>query len=161
MRTYFPKAEIYNRDFDSQGPDTLGMLKLEGARLMPFGDARVRLLRRGGAPTGVLVIEYIDNPAMTCPETPEGFADCAKRLERERHAVFDALVGPLQSRYGPASVDSHFGSDEVEGQDPRQFSLSWKLPNYTLELGTGQEPSGHAEWTVRLVAIRDPEYPFL
>lgn len=75
LRTYFPKAEFYNDDFDSQAPDALGMLKLEGARLMPFGDARVRLLRRGGLPTGVLVIEYIANPA-TCPNTQEEFSDC-------------------------------------------------------------------------------------
>ncbi|WP_342380069.1 hypothetical protein NVS55_10920 [Myxococcus stipitatus] len=161
LRTSFPDAQVDHRDFGSQVPGTLGVLKLEGARLPPFGAARVRLLRRGGVPTGVLVIESIDNAAQTCPEAPEEFADCAKRLERRRHDVFEALAGPLRSRYGPPSVDAHFGSDEAEGQDPRQFSLSWKRPGYTLELGTGMEPSGHAEWTVRLVAIRDPEYPFL
>ncbi|AGC43482.1 hypothetical protein MYSTI_02155 [Myxococcus stipitatus DSM 14675] len=161
LRTAFPEAQVDNRDFDSQVPGALGILALEGARLPPFGDARVRLLRRGGVPTGVLVIESIDNAAQTCPEAPEEFADCAKRLEQKRQAVFESLAGPLRRRYGPASVDAHFGSDEAEGQDPRQFSLTWKVPGYTLELGTGQEPSGHAEWTVRLVAIRDLEYPFL
>ena len=30
------------------------------------------VLRRGGMPTGLLVIESIDNPAETCPGAPEG-----------------------------------------------------------------------------------------
>ncbi|RJS25687.1 hypothetical protein DRW03_04180 [Corallococcus sp. H22C18031201] len=112
-------------------------------------------------PTGVLVVEHIDNPAATCPTESDAFADCAKRLEEERRALVDSLAETLRRRYGSGRVDPHLGSDEVEGQDPRQFALSWTRPGYTLELGTGQEPSGHSEWTVRLMAIRDPESPFL
>ncbi|MBJ6759164.1 hypothetical protein JGU66_00225 [Myxococcaceae bacterium JPH2] len=161
LHSRFPEASISHRDADLQGAHTVGVLLLEGARLAPFGSARVRVMRRSGVPTGVLVIEHIDNPAETCPTDSDAFAACAKRLEHERQALFDSLADPLRRRYGPGRFDPHFGSDEVEGQDPRQFSLSWARPGYTLELGTGQEPSGHAEWTVRLVAIRDPEYPFL
>jgi hypothetical protein len=164
LHARFPEAVVSTHDFGDLFPHVEGgalALQLDGVRLPRFGVARVRVMHRGGQPTGVLVIERLDNPATGCPLESDAFSACWDAMMRERRTLFDTLAQDFQRRYGPPLVDPHFGSDEPEGEDPMQVTLRWRRPGYVLELGTGMEPTGHSEWTVRLVAIRDPEYPFL
>lgn len=164
LRARFPEAVASTHDFGDLFPHVEGgalALHLEGVRLPRFGAARVRVMHRGHQPTGVLVIERLDNPAVSCPSESKAFSACWDAMMRERRTLFDSLAEDLQRRHGPPLVDSHFGSDEAEGEDPTQFTFRWTRPGYTLELGTGMEPTSHSAWTVRLVAIRDSAYPFL
>lgn len=163
LRARFPEARVSTHEFgDMPGVNGRALtLDLSGVQLPPFGIARVRVMHREGHPTGVLAIERLDHPAMSCPADSEGFTACWEEVRRARRTLFDTLAKQLEQRYGAPSVDPSFGTDASEGQDQDPYTLRWRRPGYTLELGTGLDPSVHSVWTVRLAAIRDLEFPFL
>ncbi|WNG20368.1 hypothetical protein [Cystobacter fuscus] len=172
LRARFPEARVWETDHDprdwkdEEGRELVAVeVVATDAHLEPFGTVDIRVMRFEGHAPAVLVIQRSDNPDECFPggASQEQSDACLLRLESARRAVYDSLAARLTSRFGPGKLD-HLQSEAMltdkEPVDIAQSERTWELPGLVLRLALGMDPRYHSPMMVRLVASRDPRYPY-
>ncbi len=174
LRARFPEARVTeapgsepSRAEDERGRElkTWEVVATD-AHLEPFGTVDIQVLRFEGQPPAMLVLQRSDNPFEDCASrdtAPEALEACVSRKDRERRALYDGLAERLTARFGPGRLE-HLRSDaepaDEEPVDLEQSERIWDVPGGTLRLALGLDPRFHAPKMVRLIASRDPRYPY-
>ncbi len=174
LRARFPEARVEESEprtsayVDSEKGRELLLVEVtaHGAQLEPFGTVDLTVMGFQGQPPAVLVIQRSDSPQNDCYGpgiSDEQGAQCRERLAHERRAVYDPIALQLISRHGPGKLGHLESEAELTEADPvrlEQSERTWELPGLELRLALGGDPRYHGVQMVRLVASRDPRYPY-
>ncbi|MBM7112565.1 hypothetical protein [Archangium primigenium] len=162
LRARFPEARVV----EGPGADTLTTWETvaTNAHLEPFGPVELQVLGYPGQRPVMLILQRTDDPFEECVSgDAPARAACVARRDHERRALHDTLEARLVSLHGPGTLGPLM-SDAVpeagDPVDPEQAERTWALPGLTLRLAIGLDPRFHQPRMVRLIASRDPSYPY-
>ncbi len=172
LRARFPEARVVEgpgaehaptRDERGSEPTTWETVATN-AHLEPFGPVELQVLGYRGQGPVMLILQRTDDPFEACVSgDAPARAACVARRDHERRALHDTLEARLVSLYGPGTLGP-LVSDAVpeagDPVDPNQAERTWELPGLTLRLAIGLDPRFHQPRMVRLIASRDPSYPY-